>query len=60
MIYYILPSKAANAAENDYRIMRVNPEDQVAFLTAYGDQVIAQGSSIAEALQQFGQWQNQQ
>lgn len=60
MRYYILPSTAANAAGNDYRIMRVNPEDQAAFLAAYGDQVIAQGSSIAEALQQFGQWQSEQ
>ena len=49
MIYYVLPSAAANAAENDYRIMRVSPEDQAAFLAAYGDQIIAQGSSIAEA-----------
>jgi hypothetical protein len=59
-MYYILPSTAANAASNDYRIMQVKPGDEAAFLATYGPQVLAQGSCIAEALQRFHQWLNRQ
>jgi hypothetical protein len=56
MQYYILPSAVTNAADNQYTIMQVKPAEQAAFLSAHGHQVIAQGNSIAEALQQFNQW----
>jgi len=58
-MYYILPSTAADAASNDYRIMQVKPGDEAAFLATYGQQVIVQGSSITEALQRFHEWLNQ-
>lgn len=60
MQYYIIPSSKPGAASNEFTIMEVKPVEQAAFLTAHGHQVIAKGNSIAEALQHYQQWLNQQ
>lgn len=60
MQYYILPSAVTGAADNQYTIMQVKPAEQAAFLAEHGHRVIAQGSSIAEALLQYQQWLNRQ
>ena len=60
MQYYIIPSNKPGAASNEYTIMVVKPGEQAAFLAGHGHQVIAQGSSIAEALLQYQQWLNEQ
>lgn len=56
MQYYILPSAVTGAADNQYTIMVVKPAEEAAFLAEHGRRVIAKGSSIAEALQQYQQW----
>ena len=56
MQYYILPSTVTNTADNQYTIMVVKPAEEAAFLAEHGHRVIAQGSSIAEALLQYQQW----
>jgi len=60
MQYYILPSSRPGAASNAYTIMVVKPSEEAVFLAEHGHQIIAQGGSIAEALQQYQQWLNQQ
>ncbi|HOA37560.1 MAG TPA: hypothetical protein PLQ32_00740 [Flavihumibacter sp.] len=55
MFYYVLTADGPGAAENDFRIMQVTAADQAAFLAAYGHLVIAQGTSIAEAIIAFGE-----
>jgi hypothetical protein len=60
MPYYILPSSKPGAASNEFTIMEVKPAEQAAFLATHGHQVIAEGSSIAEALLHYQQWLNQQ
>ena len=60
MQYYIIPSVVTGAEGNQYTIMQVKPGEEAAFMAAHGHQVIAQGSSIAEALLQYQQWLHRQ
>lgn len=60
MQYYIIPSSKPGAASNEFTIMEVKPTEQAAFLAQHSCQVIAQGSSIAEALLHYQQWLHQQ
>jgi len=58
MQYYILPSPVTNADDRQYILMVVKPGDVASFLAAHAHQVIAQGSSIAEALINYQAWLN--
>ncbi len=60
MQYYIIPSPAPGADDRQYLIMVVKPGEEASFLAAHGHQVIAQGSSIAEALIHYQSWLNGQ
>jgi hypothetical protein len=55
MRYYITYPVNEDAKENDYRIVKVQQADEANFLQDYGDQVIASGSSLMEALLNFEQ-----
>lgn len=56
MKYYITyPINEEKANPNDYRIIKVRETDEANFLEDYGDQVIASGGSLMEALLNFEQ-----
>lgn len=58
MKYYITYPINEKANANDYNIIKVKEADEANFLEDYGNQVIASGNSLMEALLNFEQVKN--
>lgn len=52
MKYFLIPDKEKNNA-NEYKMVKVQEEDVVSFLTRHQQEVIHEGNSIAEILTEF-------
>ena len=55
MKYYITYPINEKVNANDYHIIKVQEADEANFLEDYGDQVIASGNNLMEALLNFEQ-----